>query len=68
MHPVDSIIEKIRQQFHNQDSELVDIITGEQFEQAIYREVVELCAAKVDHILVWNGSLGDHIRKEMKVL
>jgi len=68
MKQIDQIIESIRQKYQNPDPELATVIPRDEFEDAIYSEIVERCANLVDHIQVWDGNLGDHIRRKMGTL
>lgn len=33
-----------------------------------YKNIVDQCAQTVEHIQVWDGNLGDHIRRQMGTL
>ena len=34
----------------------------------LYKDIVNECAKEVEHIRVWDGNLGEHIRRKMGTL
>lgn len=50
------------------DFENSPTISRDELRWDYYAAVVDECAKTVDHIKIWDSTLGDHIRRKMKVL
>ena len=49
------------------DPESTSVIQRDDLRWNYYKEIVNECASIVDHIKVWDSTLGDVIRERMKI-
>lgn len=56
----------LREKYYREDN--ATAIPRNDFHWTYYKMIVEKCAQSVEHIHVWDGNLGDHIRSKMGTL
>lgn len=56
----------LRVKYYREDNAVA--IPREDMNWTYYKLIVEECAKTVEHIKVWDGNLGDHIRNKMGTL
>ena len=59
-------IDLLRDKYYRQDN--ATAIPRDDMHWTYYQMVVEECAKHIDHIHVWDGNLGDHLRRKMGTL
>lgn len=62
----ESAINILREKYYKEDNAIA--IPRDDMHWTYYKMIVEECAKTVDHIRVWDGNLGDHIRSKMGTL
>jgi hypothetical protein len=62
----DEVIDQLRIKYSRADN--ATAIPRDDLRASYYRAIVEACAQTVEHIQVWDGNLGDHIRRRMETL
>lgn len=60
MNPVNNIFESIISKF--------EPISTDENTYKLYKDIVDECAKKIEHIRVWDSNLGDYVRKKMGIL
>jgi 4-hydroxy-3-methylbut-2-en-1-yl diphosphate synthase IspG/GcpE len=56
----------LRVKYYREDN--ATAIPRDDFHYTYYKMIVDHCAQTVEHIRIWNGNLGDHIRSKMGTL
>jgi len=59
-------IELLRDKYYRTDN--ATAIPRDDMHWTYYQFIVEECASHIDHIHVWDGNLGDHLRRKMGLL
>ena len=62
----DKAIDKLRVKYYREDNAIA--IPRDDMHWTYYSMIVDECAKTVEHIRVWDGNLGDHIRSRMGTL
>ena len=59
-------INQLREKYYREDNAIA--IPRDDMHWTYYKMIVEECARSVEHIKVWDSTLGDHIRRKMGTL
>lgn len=59
-------INELRVKYYTEDN--ATAIPRDDLHWTYYKMIVEECAKSVEHIRVWDGNLGEHIRRKMGTL
>jgi len=61
----EAAINQLREKYSREDN--VTAIPREDMHWTYYKMIVEECAKTVEHIRIWDGNLGDHIKSKMGI-